>query len=87
MVPLSERRHRLFEHEIPEVVRGLRLRLEQLLEAEEDRASAEIAFRALYRLVRGEQGRPKYPEFSWEYVAYFIQANPDLISLTDPTRG
>lgn len=86
-VPLSERRHRLYEHEIPEVARGLKLRLEQLLETEEDQANAEIAFRTLYRLVRGVPGRPKYPEFDWRFVDYFIHANPELTSLTSSSSG
>ena len=59
MVPLSERRHRLYGHEIPEVNKGLRLRLLQLLENREDEGSAEIAFRTLFRLTRYEPGRPR----------------------------
>jgi hypothetical protein len=47
---LSERRHRLYSPEIPEVVEGLRLRLEELLEKREDSERAEVAFRTLYRL-------------------------------------
>ena len=72
MVPLSERRHRLYGDEIPEVIEGLKLRLERMLEAEEDPERAEIAFRALYRLVHGSPGRPKYPEFSWGYLSHFL---------------
>ena len=49
MVPLSERGHRLYGNEIPEVVGGLRL--EVLVEAREDLERMEIAFRALYCLV------------------------------------
>jgi hypothetical protein len=55
MVPLSERRHRLYGDEIPEVIEGLRLRLEALWDAKEDSERAEIAFRALYRLVQGSR--------------------------------
>ena len=72
MVPLSERRHRLYRHEIPEVNKGLRLRLLQLLENREDEGSAEIAFRTLFRLTRYEPGRPRYPEFSWDFVQYVL---------------
>jgi hypothetical protein len=61
---LSERRHRLYTPEIPEVKRGLKLRLRELCEAREDREAAEIAFRALFCLSRDEPGRPKYPEFT-----------------------
>ena len=62
---MSERQHRLYNHEIPEVKRGLKLRLQELCKAREDREAAEIAFRALFRLSRDEAGRPKYPEFNW----------------------
>ena len=65
MVPLSERRHRLYSQEIPEVVLGLRLRLEQLLTERKERERAEVAFHALYRLLEGSPGRPRYPRFSW----------------------
>ena len=68
MVPLSERRHRLYDQEIPEAIKGLVLRLRQLLEKREDRESAETAFRALYRLTNAEPGRPKYPELTWENI-------------------
>ena len=55
---MSERRHRLYTPEIPEVKRGLKLRLQELYEAKEDREAAEIAFRALFRLSRDEPDRP-----------------------------
>jgi len=47
----------LYSIEIPEVKRGLKLRLQELCEAKEDREAAEIAFRALYRFSRDELGR------------------------------
>ena len=71
-VPLSERRHRLYSHEIPEILEGLRLRLEELLEKREDPERAEIAFRALYRLNEKGVGRPKYPEFSWDTLKNYL---------------
>ena len=73
MVPLSEKRHRLHSHEIPEVEEGLRLRLEALLEKKGEPERAEIAFRTLYRLKKTSVGRPKYPEFSWEYLNYYLR--------------
>ena len=72
MVPLSERRHRLYSNELPQVVEGLRLRLEHLLETEEDQESAKVAFRALYRLLDIGVGRPKYPEFSWGFLRHYL---------------
>jgi hypothetical protein len=71
-VPLSERRHRLYSHEIPEILEGLRLRLEVLLEKREDSERAEVAFRALYRLGGKTVGRPKYPEFSWDTLKKYL---------------
>lgn len=73
MVPLSERRHRLYSHEIPEVIEGLILRLERLLEKREEPERAEVAFRAMYRLEGGHVGRPKYPEFSWDNLQIYIE--------------
>jgi len=61
MVPLSQRRHRLPGEEVPEVLEGLRLRLRQHLETEEDLAGATVAFRAFYRLMEHRPGRPNYP--------------------------
>ena len=72
----------MYPHEIPEVVRGLFLRLEQLLEIREDDESAEIALRTLYRLTRDEVGRPKYPSmrgeigFNWEFLDHFVYRHP-----------
>jgi hypothetical protein len=54
------------------VVEGLKLRLEYLLETEEDQESAKIAFRALYRLLDGGVGRPKYPEFNWKNLRLLL---------------
>ncbi len=77
MVPLSERRHRLYSIEIPEVKRGLKLRLQELCEVREDREAAEIAFRALFRLSRDEPGRPKYPVFTWGNLRHYLDYHED----------
>ena len=58
---------------MPEVVEGLRLRLEKLLEEGDDLERAEIAFRALYRLNGGFVGRPRYPEFSWDFLKHYLE--------------
>lgn len=73
MVPLSERRHRLYKHEIPEVVVALRLYLEKLAETRGNVDKAETAYRALYRLTNDKPGRPRYPEFSWEYLQHYLE--------------
>ena len=67
----------MYNHEIPEVKRGLKLRLRELCEAGEDREAAETAFRALFRLSRDEPGRPKYPEFSWDMLQYYLDYHED----------
>jgi hypothetical protein len=74
---LSERRHRLYSIEIPEVKRGLKLRLQELCEAKEDEETAEVAFRALFRLSRDEPGRPKYPEFTWDMAYRYLDLHKD----------
>ncbi len=73
MVPLSEKRHRLYPHEIPKVINGLILYLEKLTEERKEEEKAEITYRTLYRLMLAEKGgRPKYPEFSWNAAQTFI---------------
>ena len=80
MVPLSEKRHRLYPHDVPEVVEGLKLRLEALLEARIDPERAESVFRLMYRLLTHGKGRPKYPEFSWEFLQYFLDVGISSLS-------
>lgn len=69
---MSERRHRLNEYEIPEVVHGLRLRLVELLKKRENTREAEIAYRCFTRLLWDKPGRPKYPKFDWDFLEYHI---------------
>jgi len=81
MVPLSEKRHRLYKSEIPEVVLGLRLQLKQLLEEKNDPEKAQLILRCLHRLLEKNPGRPKYPKFSWEYLAYIVDSDvEDLLN-------
>ena len=56
MVPFSERRHRLYKQEIPDVILGLKMRLEQLLKEKSDLERAEVAFHCLYRLLQDGHG-------------------------------
>jgi hypothetical protein len=80
MVPLSEKRHRLYQSEISEVILGLRLRLLQLLEEKKEPQKAEIAFHCLYRLRDNNTGRPKYPEFSWDTVSLVVECEEELLN-------
>jgi hypothetical protein len=74
MVPLSEKRHRLHPHEIPEVIQGLILRLEKLSKERNEEEKATITFRILNRLMFTEiRGRPKYPEFSWQSAETLVE--------------
>ena len=85
MVPLSkrprpakrsraQRRHRIHGDEIPEVLEGLKLRLRQHLEMEEDLAMATVAFRAFYRLLTHQTGRPNYPDpVTWNTIAEWVR--------------
>ena len=78
MVPLSEKRHRLYSHEMPEVLLGLILRLEKLLKERKEEEKAKIVFRTLYRLMFAEKGgRPKYPEFTWSNAQTFVEMYGD----------
>ena len=43
-----------------------------LLEKREETEKAEVAFRTLYRLEGGIVGRPKYPEFSWDFLSHYL---------------
>ncbi len=71
--PLSERsRRHLLKNEIPEVKRGLLLRLQELCQEKKDRESAELAWRAYIRLSSNKPGRPKYPGFIWGQVQYYV---------------
>ena len=71
---MSEKRHRLYSHEIPEVIQGLLLRLELLEKERKEEAKAKIAFRTLYRLMFAEKGgRPKYPEFTWSEAQVVVE--------------
>jgi hypothetical protein len=80
MVPLSEKRHRLYTQEIPEVIQGLILRLETLTWERNDEEKAIIIFRALNRLIfTGKKGRPKYPEFSWKTAEKLIEMYKDPV--------
>ena len=72
MVPLSERRHRIYEEEVPEVIEGLKLRLFKPLEKKTEPEKAELGFRVLYGLMRDKPRRPNYTLFSWDLLHNFV---------------
>ena len=80
MVPLTERRPRLRDEEIPEVIHGLKLRLMELVEKREEIEKAEIAYRCLTRLLEDKPGRPKYTNATWDSLSYFIDNGEDHIN-------
>jgi hypothetical protein len=49
--------------------------LRELIEKRAEPERAEVAFRTLYRLEGGIVGRPKYPEFSWGFLSYYLDFN------------
>ena len=74
MVPFSERRHRLNELEVPETIEALKDRLQLLCKDRELLLSAEICFKAWYRLSQHIQGRPSYPEpITWQAIEDYIK--------------
>ena len=74
MVPLcSERRHRLQDFEVPEVLKSLRLQLIKHLEMKEDFLQAQITFRVYFRLNEHNIGRPNYPDpLTWQVMEEYI---------------
>ena len=81
---MSEKRHRLYDSEIPEVIRGLRLRLAQLLEKKSEPEKAQLIINCLHRLLNENPGRPKYPNFTWEYLTYIVDTDEeDLLRRLD----
>ena len=74
MAPLfSQRRHRLYEEEIPEVIEGLRLRLQHHLKMREDIHGATVSFHAFYRLSTYCRGRPSYPSpVTWDLIESYV---------------
>lgn len=69
------RRHRLNGSEVAPVKRAVRAQLVEFLETRDnkDRLRAEILFRVWWRLENCHSGCPKYPEFSWSALRYYIQ--------------
>jgi hypothetical protein len=77
---MSEKRHRLYPNEIPEVLQGLVLRLEKLLIEKKYEEQAKITFRILYRLIYAEKGgRPKYPPFTWRNAEAIVTMYKDAL--------
>jgi len=97
IISSSERRHRLHGEEVPEVIQGLRLRLQAHLEERRDPYGAAVAFRAFYRLVTHQAGRPDYPEpVTWGLIERWLNGTisgaegaggePELGDEEDPRR-
>ena len=69
----KEKRHRIYEDEIPGIQEGLRLLLYKLHESREHKEMAEAACRVLFRLHKKDPGRPKYPKLTWDTLTYFAE--------------
>ena len=70
---MPEKRHRLNDSEIPEVIMGLRLRLLQLLKERKDTERALVALRCYERLLEETHGRPKNYSLDWDYLSYVAE--------------
>ena len=79
MVPLPEKRHRIYEDELEQVTKGLILRLGELLESEEDQESVKVVFRIMFRFLNLRRGRPDYPEFSWSAARQMYETYNDQL--------
>jgi acyl CoA:acetate/3-ketoacid CoA transferase len=68
------RRHRLHPEEIPEVTRGLLLRMQELARARTDLQAAGTAYMAFKRLTSQEKGRPRHVEVTWNLIDYVVNS-------------
>ena len=70
---ISQRRIRVHPEEVPEVIEGLILRLQQHLRTREDLLGATVAFRTYYRFSTYRRGRPGYPSpVTWDVIDSFV---------------
>lgn len=79
MVPLGpERRHRIQGSEVPEVIKGLRLRLREHLDTKDDQYGATNALKALYRLESHKVGTPSYPSpIPWGLIEKWVSSGEE----------
>jgi hypothetical protein len=68
------RRDRLHPEELPEVTRGLLLRMQELASARTDLQAAGTAYMAFKRLSSQEKGRPRYVEVGWDFLDYIVNS-------------
>jgi len=66
------RRHRIHEDEVPEVIKGLVLRLREHMNIKEDLEAATLCFRCLWRLEEHKTGRPDYPDATWGFMEDYV---------------
>lgn len=74
---MSQRRHRLNNFEVPEVIEALKLRLWYHLEEHKNLFEATIAFKAYYRLITHRRGYPSYPKpITWKVIEDYLGSTP-----------
>lgn len=67
-------RFRICDEQVTEIVKGLRLRLRQLLEEREDLEAATHALHVLHRMIYNLQSRPSYPRpVTWDLVESYLK--------------
>ena len=75
---MVERRHRIRENEISEVVEGLKIRLWYHIHTRDSLTSATNAYTALFRLTNPSAGQPRYDDpITWDSIAIFLQSIED----------
>ena len=68
------RRYKICDEQVTEIVKGLRLRLRQLLEEREDLEAATHALHILHRLTLRRKSRPSYPRpVTWDLVESYLK--------------
>ena len=73
--PCESRHHRLTSAETPIVFNLVYRELWRLYEERSDPEAAEILFQVFYKFVTNSIGRPAYPEFGWQMLGEYLEAN------------
>ena len=67
------RRFKICDEQVTEIVKGLKLRLTQLLEEREDLEAATHTLHILHRMTFRLQSRPSYPKpVTWGLIEHYL---------------
>lgn len=71
---MPSRKYRICDEQVTEIIKGLRLRLRQLLEEREDLEAVTHALHILHRMVHRLQSRPSYPRpVTWDLIESYLK--------------